>query len=283
MHPVREIPCREITEAVRRLFIAANTEAPPDLLKAIRDAREAETSAVACSILDQILENADVARRESLPLCQDTGLSIVFAEIGQDVHVVGGDFSQAVREGVRQAYRDAFLRKSVCDPLSRSNTGDNTPEVLHMVIVPGNRIRLVVMPKGGGSENMSGVSMLLPAAGWEGIRKHLLQKVAQGAANACAPVLVGVGIGGAMETAIVLARRALLRPIGEPNGSDERLRDLERTLLADINVLGIGPQGLGGRTTALAVHAEMAPCHIASLPVAYQLQCHAVRHMEAIL
>ncbi|HOI75957.1 MAG TPA: fumarate hydratase [Syntrophales bacterium] len=283
MAQVREIPCREITEAVRRLFMEANTELPADLLKTVRDARERETSSVACSILDRILENADVACREKLPLCQDTGLAIVFAEIGQDVHVVDGDFPSAVREGVRQAYRDGYLRKSVCDPLSRVNTGDNTPAILHTEIVPGHRIRIIAMPKGGGSENMSGVSMLLPAAGWEGIRQHVLQKVAEGAANACAPVLVGVGIGGAMETAIVLARRALLRTIGEPNGSDERLRDLERGLLADINALGIGPQGLGGRTTALAVHVEMAPCHIASLPVAFQLQCHAVRHREAIL
>jgi fumarate hydratase subunit alpha len=283
MGQVREIPCREITEAVRRLFMEANTELPADLLKTVRDVREQETSPVACSILDRILENADVARREKLPLCQDTGLAIVFTEMGQDVHVVEGDFPSAVREGVRQAYRDGYLRISVCDPLSSANTGDNTPAILHTEIVPGNRIRIVAMPKGGGSENMSGVSMLLPAEGWEGIRRHVLQKVARGAANACAPVLVGVGIGGAMETAIVLARRALLRTIGEPNGSDERLRDLERVLLEDINALGIGPQGLGGRTTALAVHVEMAPCHIASLPVAFQLQCHAVRHREAIL
>ncbi len=283
MAQVREIPCREITEAVRRLFIEANTELPADLIRTVRDARERETSSVASSILDRILENADVACREKLPLCQDTGLAIVFAEIGQDVHVVEGDFQSAIREGVRQAYRDGYLRKSVCDPLSRTNTGDNTPAILHTEIVPGNRIRLIAMPKGGGSENMSGVSMLLPAAGWEGIRQHVLQKVAEGAANACAPVLVGVGIGGAMETAITLARTALLRTIGEPNGSDERLRDLEQVLLADINALGIGPQGLGGRTTALAVHVEMAPCHIASLPVAFQLQCHAVRHREAIL
>lgn len=283
MAQVREIPCREITEAVRRLFMEANTELPADLIRTVRDARERETSSVASSILDRILENADVACREKLPLCQDTGLAIVFAEIGQDVHVVEGDFPSAIREGVRQAYRDGYLRKSVCDPLSRTNTGDNTPAILHTEIVPGNRIRLIAMPKGGGSENMSGVSMLLPAAGWEGIRQHVLQKVAEGAANACAPVLVGVGIGGAMETAITLARTALLRTIGEPNGSDERLRDLEQVLLADINALGIGPQGLGGRTTALAVHVEMAPCHIASLPVAFQLQCHAVRHREAIL
>jgi len=283
MAQVREIPCREITEAVRRLFIEANTELPADLIRTVRDARERETSSVASSILDRILENADVACREKLPLCQDTGLAIVFAEIGQDVHVVEGDFQSAIREGVRQAYRDGYLRKSVCDPLSRTNTGDNTPAILHTEIVPGNRICLIAMPKGGGSENMSGVSMLLPAAGWEGIRQHVLQKVAEGAANACAPVLVGVGIGGAMETAITLARTALLRTIGEPNGSDERLRDLEQVLLADINALGIGPQGLGGRTTALAVHVEMAPCHIASLPVAFQLQCHAVRHREAIL
>lgn len=283
MEAVREITCHEIKEAVRCLFVAANTELPPDLLVAIRDARETETSSVARSILDQILENAEVARLESMPLCQDTGLAIVFVEIGQDLHVVGGDFPQAIREGVRQAYRDGYLRKSLCDPLSRANTGDNTPVILHVEIVPGNRIRIIAIPKGGGSENMSGVSMLLPAAGWEGIRQHVLQKVAQGAANACAPLLVGVGIGGAMETAVLLARRALLRTIGEPNGVDERLRNLERVLLADINALGIGPQGLGGTTTALAVHAEMAPCHIASLPVAFQLQCHAVRHREVIL
>jgi fumarate hydratase subunit alpha len=283
MEPVREISCREITEAIRLLFIEANTDLPPDVLGAVRRARETEVSIPARSILDQILENAETAHREKLPLCQDTGLALVFVEIGQDVHVAGGDFSAAIQEGVRQAYRDGYLRKSVCDPLSRANTGDNTPAILHVEFVPGNRIRIVAVPKGGGSENMSGVSLLLPASGWEGIRQHVLGKVAQGAANACAPVLVGVGIGGAMETAVGLARRALLRPVGEPNGSDQRLRELERVLLADINALGIGPQGLGGRTTALAVHVEMAPCHIASLPVAFQLQCHAARHKEVLL
>ncbi len=283
MEPVREIPCREITEAVRRLFLEASTDLPPDALEAVRKARREEVSASACSILDQILDNARTARSERLPLCQDTGLALVFVEMGQDVRVVEGDFSAAVQEGVRRAYRDGFLRKSVCDPLSRANTGDNTPAILHVGIVPGSRIRIVAMPKGGGSENMSGVTLLLPAAGREGIRRHVLEKVAQGAANACAPVLVGVGIGGAMETAVGLARRALLRPVGEPNGSDERLRELERDLLADINALGIGPQGLGGKTTALAVHVEMAPCHIASLPVAFQIQCHAIRHREVVL
>jgi fumarate hydratase subunit alpha len=283
MEPVREISCQAITEAVRRLFIEANTELPSDVLESVVRARETEVSIPARAILDQILDNAETARRERLPLCQDTGLALVFVEIGQDAHVVGGDFSAAIQEGVRQAYRDGYLRKSVCDPLSRANTGDNTPAVLHMEIVPGSRIRIVAVPKGGGSENMSGVSMLLPAVGWEGIRRHVLEKVAAGAANACAPLLVGVGIGGAMETALGLARRALLRPVGEPNGSDPRLRELERVLLEDINALGIGPQGQGGKTTALAVHVEMAPCHIASLPVAFQLQCHVARHREVVL
>jgi fumarate hydratase subunit alpha len=283
MDPVREIKSGDVTEAVRRLFLEAATDLPADVLAAVRGARGAETSARACSILDQILDNAETARREGLPLCQDTGLAIVFAELGQDVHVTGGDFAAAVQEGVRQAYRDGYLRKSLCDPLTRVNTGDNTPAVVHIEIVPGNRLRLVAMPKGGGSENMSGVAMLLPAAGPEGIRTWVLRRVEEGAANACAPVIVGVGIGGAMETAIGLARRAVLRAVGEPNAADPRLRELERDLLRDINALEIGPQGQGGKATALAVHVEMAPCHIASLPVAVQLQCHAARHREITL
>jgi fumarate hydratase subunit alpha len=283
MPDCRDIRARLITETVRALFLGANIELGPDALALLAQAVKAETSERARRVLEQILENARIAREDRMPLCQDTGLAIVFAELGQDVHVTDGDFSGAVQEGVRQAYRDGFLRKSVCDPLSRLNTGDNTPAILHTEIVPGDRIRIRVMPKGGGSENMSGVAMLTPAAGLEGIKQYVLDQVAGAGPNPCPPTVIGVGIGGNLETAVLLAKKALLRPLGEPNRRDQRLEEIERELLARINRLGIGPQGYGGATTSLAVHCEMTPCHIASLPVAVNIQCHAVRHREAVI
>ena len=283
MNPVREIACPIITAAVRRLFVEANTELEPDVKDSLQRARASETSGLGRYVLDRILENAEIAAQDRMPLCQDTGLAIVFAEIGQDVHVTGGDFQDAVQEGVRQAYGEGFLRKSICDPFTRMNTGDNTPAVVHTEIVRGRQIRITAMPKGGGSENMSVVAMLVPAAGWEGVKEFIIGRVAAAGPNPCPPTVIGVGIGGDIEMAAILAKKALLRPLGEKNRRDPRLAGLEEELLAEINRLGIGPQGYGGRTTALAVHAEMMPCHIASLPVAVNIQCHAVRHREAIL
>lgn len=283
MPACRDISARIITETVRELFIKANIELGQDAISLLSQAVKTETSERACHVLAQILENARIAREDHLPLCQDTGLAIVFVELGQEVHVTEGDFPEAVQEGVRQAYRDGFLRKSVCDPLDRYNTGDNTPAVIHTEIVPGREILIRVMPKGGGSENMSGVAMLTPAAGMDGIKRYVLDQVARAGPNPCPPTVIGVGVGGNLETAVILAKKALLRPLGEPNRRDKRLAKLEQELFVQINRLGIGPQGYGGATTALAVHCEMTPCHIASLPVAVNIQCHAVRHGEAVI
>jgi fumarate hydratase subunit alpha len=283
MKTVRDISCRTIAETVQRLFIEANIDLGEDVLQLLRQAKEKETSALAGHVLDRILENACIAGEDRLPLCQDTGLAIVFVELGQDVHIIDGDIREALQAGVRQAYIEGFLRKSLCDPLSRSNTGDNTPAVIHLEMVPGRQIRITAMPKGGGSENMSSVAMLIPAAGRDGIKKYVLDQVARAGPNPCPPTVIGVGIGGNLERAAILAKKALLRPLGEPNRRDERLAELETELLAEINRLGIGPQGYGGSTTSLAVHCEMTPCHIASLPVAVNIQCHVIRHKEAVI
>jgi len=283
MNPWREIDAKLVTAAVRRLFLQANTCLRRDVEKALEDARGREESPLGRHVLSRILENAALARKESLPICQDTGLAVVFVELGQDVHVVGGALTEAVAEGVRQAYREGYFRKSVCDPISRANTGDNTPAVLHVEMVAGTGLRIVVMPKGGGSENMSTVTMLLPAAGRDGIRDHVIETVLKAGPNPCPPVIVGVGIGGSMEEAVILAKKSLLRPVGEENRRDERLCSLEREILAGINRRGGGPQGFGGSVSALAVHVEMKPCHIASLPVAVNVQCHAARHCEETL
>lgn len=283
MSSCREISARIITETIKELFIGANIELERDALSLLERAKETETSERAVDVLAQILENARIAGEDRMPLCQDTGLAIVFVELGQEVHVTDGDFSEAVQAGVREAYRDGLLRKSVCDPLDRSNTGDNTPAVIHTEIVPGRRITIQVMPKGGGSENMSSVAMLIPADGLDGIKRYVVDQVAKAGPNPCPPTIIGVGIGGNLETAAILAKKALLRPLGEPNGRDARLAKLEQELLARINRLGIGPQGYGGATTALAVHCEMTPCHIAGLPVAVNIQCHAVRHARAVI
>ena len=283
MPSCRDISARIITETVRTLFIEANIELGQDALCLLAQAVKTETSERSVHVLEQILENARIAREDRVPLCQDTGLAIVFVELGQEVHVADGDFSEAVQEGVRQAYRDGFLRKSVCDPLDRFNTGDNTPAIIHTEIVPGRQIRTRAMPKGGGSENMSGVAMLTPAAGMDGIKRYVLDQVAKAGPNPCPPTVIGVGVGGNLETAAILAKKALLRPLGEPNRRDKRLAKIEEELLQEINRLGIGPQGYGGVTTSLAVHCEMTPCHIASLPVAVNIQCHVIRHREAVI
>jgi fumarate hydratase subunit alpha len=283
MGPVREIDSKIITATVKRLFLEANTCLGADVLAALQTAFDREESALGRQVLARMLENAAVAKEESAPICQDTGLAVVFVELGQDVHVTGDLLNAAIEEGVRQAYDEGYFRKSVCDPLTRANTDDNTPAVIHVEITAGDRIRLAVMPKGGGSENMSSVTMLLPTAGREGIRRHIVETVLKAGPNPCPPVIIGVGIGGSIEESLLLAKKALLRPVGRKNSQDERLDDLEQAILADVNRLGGGPQGFGGSVSALAVHVEMKPCHIASLPVAVNIQCHVARHGEAII
>ncbi len=234
-------------------------------------------------VLDQLVQNAEIARRERMPICQDTGATVVLVEIGQDVHIVGGDLTEAINEGVRRGYEDGYLRKSiVAHPLERKNTGDNTPAMIRYEIVPGESVRIVVAPKGGGSENMSAFKMLTPAEGEAGVKEFVVETVRRAGPNPCPPVVVGVGVGGTFDVCCWLAKKALLRPLGQPN-ADPTFARLERELLEQINNLGIGPSGLGGRTTALAVHIEWFPCHITSLPVAVNLNCHAARHKEVVL
>jgi len=279
----RRINTQRVTATVKKLFIEANTDLGADMVSALRCALQQEESPIGKQVLDKILQNADIACLESIPICQDTGLAVLFVEMGQDVRIVGGDLREAIHEGVRQAYQDGFLRKSLCDPLTRNNTGDNTPAVIHMDIVSGNQLKIIAMPKGGGSENMSAARMLTPSAGIDGIKKFVMETVEKAGANPCPPIIVGVGIGGSLEQACILAKKALLRPVGKTNPSDDRLAQMETELYKRINELGIGPAGLGGKVTTLAVHAEMMPCHIASLPVAVNIQCHVARHQEATL
>ena len=280
---MRRINVKRITKTVKKLFIEANTVLGDDVVSSLKAALSKEESETGKQVLEKIIENAGIACRRKMPICQDTGLAVLFIEIGQDVHIVGGDLRTAIEEGVRQAYTDGFLRKSVCDPLTRKNTGDNTPAIIHIDIVEGDRLKIIAMPKGGGSENVSAAKMLTPAVGIDGIKKFVLETVDRAGANPCPPIMVGIGIGGSLEQACILAKKSLLRPVGEINNKDERLAQVEKELFDSINKLGIGPAGLGGRVTALAVNVEMMPCHIASLPVAVNIQCHVARHKETIL
>lgn len=277
---LRRINTKRITKAVKKLFIEANTVLGEDVVGALTHALSREESETGKQVLQKIIENADIACRKKMPICQDTGLAIVFVELGQDIHIVGGELHAAIEEGVRQAYKEGYLRKSVCDPLTRKNTTDNLPAIIHVDIVAGNRMKIIAMPKGGGSENVSAAKMLIPAAGIDGIKKFVLETVEVAGANPCPPVIVGVGIGGSLEQACIIAKKALLRPVGEANRIDERVEQMEKELYQSVNNLGIGPAGLGGRVTALAVNIEMMPCHIASLPVAINIQCHVARHKE---
>ena len=280
---IRRINVKRVTKAVRKLFIEANTVLGEDVIEALHQAQSREESETGRQVLQKIIENADIACRKKMPICQDTGLAVIFVELGQDVHITGGPLHAAIEEGVRQAYNEGYLRKSVCDPLSRKNTTDNLPAIIHVDIVSGDRLKIIAMPKGGGSENVSAAKMLTPAAGIDGIKKFVMDTMAAAGANPCPPVIVGVGIGGSLEQSCVMAKKALLRPVGEANRIDERVEQIEKDLLKSINDLGIGPAGLGGRVTALAVNVEMMPCHIASLPVAVNIQCHVARHKETIL
>ena len=281
---MRDIDSREVTTAVSRLFQEANFFLPEDVLASLKQASEAEESPVGREVLDRILENAAIAAEDRMPLCQDCGAAVVLLELGQEAHIGGGDLYTAVNEGVRQAYDKGYLRKSmVRQPYStRVNTKDNTPAIIYTDIVPGDRLKIIVMPKGGGAENMARLAMLPPARGRQGIIDFVVNAVDEAGSNPCPPVVIGVGIGGTAEKTLMLAKKALLRKIGEPN-PDAEFAELEREILRRVNNLGIGPMGYGGRTTALAVNLEVFPAHIASMPVAVNLQCHSSRHKEAIL
>ena len=281
---MKELSAQSITKAVADLCVEACCQLPEDMLQAFASARKNEPSVVGQDILGQLLENADIARTETVPICQDTGLAVIFADIGQDLHITGGDFTEAVNAGVHKGYVEGYLRKSsVAEPLfERKNTGDNTPCVLHVRIVPGENLRLRLAPKGAGSENKSVLKMLVPADGLEGVRKTVLDAVLAAGPNACPPMVVGVGLGGNMELCCLLAKRAAARDLFSKN-SDPRYAALEDELLTMINSTGIGPQGLGGVHTALAVHVEWAATHIAQLPCAVNINCHAARHAEVVL
>ena len=281
---MREIEAKEVTETVCRLFDEACHYLPEDVKNVIRKGREIEESPVGREVLDRILENIDISAEGQVPLCQDTGDAIVFVEMGQDVHITGGDFYEAINEGVRQGYDKGFLRKSmVTQPFSaRKNTGDNTPAIIYTDIVPGDKLKIIAKPKGGGAENMSRLAMLKPAQGRQGVIDFIVNSVDEAGSNPCPPTILGIGIGGTVEKCVLLAKKALLREAGTPN-PDPEVAELEREILEKVNKLGIGPMGYGGRVTSLAVHIDVFPAHIASLPVALNMQCWCARHKEAVL
>ncbi len=281
---MREIDAAEITKTVTRLFIEANYHLTDDVLEALQRAQDTEESPVGKEVLGQLIRNADIAAKEQIALCQDCGAAIVFLELGQEVHITGGDLNTAINAGVREAYETGFLRKSmVFQPFSgRVNTQDNTPAIIYTDIVPGDKLKIIVAPKGGGAENMSRLIMLTPSAGRQGIIDRVVKAIDEAGSNPCPPIIVGVGIGGTAEKTMLMAKKALLRKIGLHN-ADPEVTELENELLRRINELGIGPMGYGGRNTALAVNIEVFPAHIASMPVAVNINCHSSRHKEAII
>ena len=279
---MREIDVKLVENTIYDLFLSACCEIGDDVLSLLRSSMEKEDSPFGREVLRQLIENDQLAAQMKMPICQDTGMAVIFMEIGQDVHLTGGDVNEAINRGVRRAYRDGYFRASVLSPLDRINTRDNTPAIVHMRIVPGNTITLTAAPKGFGSENMSRLWMLTPAQGIEGVKDAVVETVRLAGGNPCPPVVVGVGIGGTAECAMLMAKHSLTRECGQP-ASDPLLADMEAELLHRINRLGIGPQGLGGITTALAVHIEQMPTHIAGLPVAVNMQCHAARHKTATI
>jgi len=281
---MREIDAQEVTKTVSLLCQEANFFLPEDVFDALKQSRKTEESPLGQQILDQLLKNAKLAKDEKLAICQDCGVAVVYLEVGQDVHIRGGDLYKAVDEGVRQGYETGYLRKSMVNqPFSaRVNTKDNTPAIIHTDIVPGDKLKISVIPKGGGSENCSRLTVMPPAKGRQGIIDFVVNLVEESGSNPCPPVIIGLGIGGTTDKTMAMAKKALLRKVGEPN-PDPEVAELEKEILKRVNGLGIGPMGYGGRTTALAVHAEVFPAHIASMPVAVNIQCWCARHKEAIL
>jgi len=279
---MKEVHVDEVVSVLEKLFIDANYDLSQNVLDNLEKSIDREESPVGKEVLRELIKNANLARDEHIPICQDTGLAVTFIEVGQDVHITGGSLTDAVNEGVRRGYAKGYLRKSACHPFTRKNTGDNTPAILHSRIVPGDKIKITVLPKGGGSENYGSVKMLVPSEGKEGMKALVLEMVTKGGPNPCPPIIVGVGIGGNFETSALLSKEALMEPLGKRNENPE-IADLEVELLTAINKTGIGPQGYGGTITALDVHVKMMPCHIASLPVAVNIQCHAHRIKEAII
>jgi fumarate hydratase subunit alpha len=280
---MRKLNVQNVSDAINELLQKACYELTPDIIRALENTVKTETSSEARSILEKILLNCRIAADEKLPLCQDTGLTVVFIDLGQNVLLTGGNLEEAVWDGVRRATKEGYLRHSVLnDPLLRKNTGDNSPGVLHLKIVPGDKIKIMVVPKGGGSENMSRIKMLNPSDGEEGVIRFIEKTVSLAGGKPCPPLVIGVGLGGTFEMSGILAKRALLREVGSPHDDPDTAR-LEKVILERVNKIGIGPMGFGGKTTALAVHVKRYPCHIASLPVAVNLQCHSARHREVIL
>jgi len=279
---MRNIDAQEVHARVRDMVKHAATHLPRDVEQALEKARDEESTDTAKEILDQLLENARLARSSGLPLCQDTGVAIFFVEHGAECRVQGEDLSQVLNRAMVDAYEQGYLRKSLAHPLTRVNTGNNAPAFIHYDLVPGQELKIKFMAKGGGSENMSRCTMLTPAQGWEGIKDFVLQRMAEAGPNPCPPTIVGLGVGGTFDLAPVLAKKALFRPLGQPH-PDPEIAALEKELLDEINELGIGPMGLGGKTTSLGVHMNISPCHIASLPLAVNLQCHSSRHQEVVL
>lgn len=277
---MKEIHITKIIDSVKQLCISSNYYLGEDLRNSLEDARRNESWPIAKNILDNIVINSDIAKNENMPICQDTGMTCVFVELGQEVHITGGLLEDAINEGVRRGYDEGFLRKSVVkDPIRRVNTKDNTPAVIYYNIVSGDKVKITVAPKGFGSENMSAIKMLKPSDGIDGVKEFVLETVRKAGPNPCPPIVIGVGIGGTFDKAANLAKKALIRNINESN-SDNYYADLEKELLEKINELGIGPQGFGGKTTALGVNVEVYPTHIAGLPVAVNINCHATRHAE---
>lgn len=275
---MRSIQVKTIIEAVKELCMQANYDLPVDIFNALQSGKEKEISPVGQAILEDICQNAELATTERMPICQDTGTAVVFVKIGQEVHIEGGLLKDAINEGVRQGYKEGYLRKSIVEnPLYRKNTGDNTPAIIHYEIVEGDQLEIMVCPKGGGSENMSRIYMLKPSQGIEGVKAAVMETVELAGPNACLPMVVGIGIGGNFEMSTLLAKKALTREVGTHN-RDERMRELEEELFEMINRTGIGPQGLGGKITAIAVNIEDYPCHIASMPLAINIGCHVNRH-----
>jgi len=281
---MREIQAGAVTDTVARLFEDSCHHLPPDVIAALEQAREKEKSPVCRDVLDRMLENVEVAGRETIPLCQDTGAAVVMLELGQDAHVTGGDLYAAVNEGVRRGYDKGYLRKSIADQpcFARVNTKDNTPAMIHTDIVPGDGLRISVLPKGGGSENCSRLTVLTPARGRQGVIEFVVNLVEEAGGNPCPPVILGVGVGGTTDKTMFIAKKALLRRVGEPS-PDPEVAEMEREILEKVNGLGIGAMGYGGTVTALAVHVETFPCHIASMPVALNMQCWCARRGEAVL